>query len=197
MSYNRILDFWFGELESGLAGAAHRKRWYKSTKALDAEIGERFGALLESAAERRLGDWFELPLGRLAFIVLCDQFPRNAFRGTAEAFAFDALALHAAKEGIHLGEDRSLEFDHRNFFYMPIEHSENLLDQHACVGLFSQHRDEAPADLKDKVPLGYAHQHRDIIIRFGRFPHRNDALGRASTPEEQTYLADGHTFGQR
>ena len=196
MSYDRILDFWFGELESGLADAAHRKRWYKSTKALDAEIGERFGALLESAAERRLDDWFESPAGRLAFIVLCDQFPRNAFRGTARAFAYDPLALEAARDGIRLGEDQALETDQRSFFYMPFEHSEDLLDQHTCVGLFSQLLDETPADFKDKVSLSYAHQHRDIIVRFGRFPHRNEALERTSTPDELTYLADGRTFGQ-
>ncbi len=196
MSYNHVLDFWFGKLEAGFADATHRKRWYKSSTNLDTEIRKRFGSLLEDAVEQRLGDWFESPAGRLAFIVLCDQFPRNAFRGTADAFAFDPLALAAARDGVRLGADRSLETDQRSFFYMPFEHSEDLLDQHTCVGLFSQLKDETPADFKDKVSLSYAHQHRDVIVRFGRFPHRNKVLERPSTSEELAYLADGHTFGQ-
>ena len=169
MSYNHILDFWFGELKGGFADQSHRKRWYISTPELDAEIRERFGPLLESAADQSLGEWFGAPMGRLAYIVLCDQFPRNAFRATSQAFAYDALALNAAREGVHLGEDRLLETDQRSFFYMPFEHSEDLLDQHTCVGLFSQLKDEtaetaetAETD-KDRVSLGYAHQHRDII----------------------------------
>ncbi len=196
MSYKHVLDFWFGKLEDGFADQSHRKRWYKSSEAFDNEIRKRFGSLLEDAVAQRLGDWFASPAGRLAFIVLCDQFPRNAFRGNAKAFAFDTLALDAARRGVHLGEDRALEIDQRSFFYMPFEHSEDLLDQHACVGLFNQLEHDAPTEFKDKVSLSYAQQHRDIIIRFGRFPHRNEVLGRTSTSEELAYLADGHTFGQ-
>jgi uncharacterized protein (DUF924 family) len=154
---------------------------------------------LRAAQAGELKPWMGDARGQLAFIVLTDQFSRQIHRGTAQAFATDALALSAAREGITRGTDRELEFNHRSFFYMPFEHSEALLDQHTGVGLFAQLRDETPPPYRQHAGEGLRHaqQHRDIIQRFGRFPHRNALLDRASTEAEVEFLAQASgSFGQ-
>ncbi len=193
-----LLEFWFGELTGGFADDAHRSRWFAGGEAFDQECRVAFGSLAARAADGELGDWLGEPRSCLAFILLCDQIPRNIHRGQALAFATDGPALNASRAGIGAGLDRQLAFDERCFFYLPFEHSENLVDQHTCVGLFTALRDETPEGQRHLTGsyLRFAQQHRDIIQRFGRFPHRNAVLGRTSTPEELDYLKTGSDFGQ-
>ena len=194
-----VLDFWFGDLTDGFSDPAHRARWYAFDDAFDRRIGDQFATALRAARAGELSGWQDTPAGRLAFILLTDQFCRQIHRGTAQAFAGDEFALSAAREGVERGMDRGLEFDQRAFFYMPFEHSEVLLDQHTAVGLFSQLRDETPSPYRHHTgaSLRHAQQHRDIIARFGRFPHRNALLERVSTAGELDYLAQGAgSFGQ-
>lgn len=193
-----VLDFWFGELMDGFSDAAHRARWYAFDDAFDRLIADQFAVVLEAARNGELSDWRDAPAGRLAFILLTDQFCRQIHRGTAQAFAGDELALCAAREGVERGMDRGLDLDQRAFFYLPFEHSEVLIDQHTAVALFTQLRDETPAPYRHHTGNGLrqAQQHRDIIQRFGRFPHRNALLDRVSTPEELDFLGASGRFGQ-
>lgn len=193
-----VLDFWFGELMDGFSDAAHRARWYAFDDAFDRLIADQFAVILEAARNGELSDWQDAPAGRLAFILLTDQFCRQIHRGTAQAFAGDELALCAAREGVERGMDRGLDLDQRAFFYLPFEHSEVLIDQHTAVALFTQLRDETPSPYRHHTGNGLrqAQQHRDIIQRFGRFPHRNALLDRVSTPEELDFLGASGRFGQ-
>ncbi len=199
MSLNpgNILEFWFGSLSDGIADDNHRSRWYAVDAAFD-EACAGFKSLYEDLDAGILDAWLETPNDRLAYIILTDQLSRNIFRGTARAFATDNLALAASREGIELGADAGLGVDERCFFYMPFEHSESIIDQHTSVGLFSNLRDQHTGKHKEIAGQGlrYAHQHRDIIERFGRFPHRNGVLGRESTAEEAEFVADSDGFGQ-
>jgi len=193
-----LLTFWFGELEDGFADAAHRERWFNGGPSFDDDCRVRFGDLAVRAADGELADWLASPRGTLALILLCDQIPRNIYRGQALAFATDALALNAAREGVEAGLDQQLALDERCFIYLPFEHSERLLDQHTCVGLMSDLADQTPEPYRHLTAgyLPYARQHRDIIRRFGRFPHRNAVLGRTSSEAELAFLSAGPTFGQ-
>ena len=193
-----ILSYWFGELQEGFAPENKRARWFAFDPEFDRDVASRFSHLVEAAANAGLDHWLSNPAGCLAFILLTDQFTRQIYRGQPEAFALDSLALSAARGGILRSFDRSLAWDERSFFYMPFEHSEDLLDQHTSVGLFSQLRDETPSGRKHLTgqSLRYAQSHRDIIQRFGRFPHRNPVLDRTSTRVEREYLAEGTQFGQ-
>jgi uncharacterized protein (DUF924 family) len=193
-----VLDFWFGDLTDGFSDAAHRARWYAFDDAFDRLIRDQFAAALQTARAGELSGWQNTAPGRLAFILLTDQFCRQIHRGTAQAFAGDELALSAAREGVERGIDRGLDLNQRAFFYMPFEHSEALIDQHTAVGLFTQLRDETPAPYRHHTGTGLRHaqQHRDIIQRFGRFPHRNALLDRVSTPEELDFLGASGRFGQ-
>ncbi|MGK0260423.1 MAG: hypothetical protein ACI96M_003870 [Candidatus Azotimanducaceae bacterium] len=195
--YAPLLKFWFGALEDGIASEKKRANWFASDPGYDAEC-QQFAPLLSDAASGRLNQWNNEPRGRLALVLLCDQIPRNVFRGTSQAYQFDNLALKTAKEGILQGSDLALHWDERAFFYMPFEHSERLLDQHTAVGLFSKLRDDVPNNLNNMFgnTLRFAHKHRDIIIRFGRFPHRNEVLTRTSTAEEIEFLTAADHFGQ-
>ncbi len=196
--WHDLLAFWFGQQSDGLAPKAQREQWFAPNPNFDAQCSASFGPLLAPAAAGELRDWLEQPRGRLAFIILTDQIPRNVYRGTAEAYDWDPLALKAARDGIIQGVDQTLGWDERSFLYMPFEHSEDILDQHLAVGLFTHLRDASPKDIRDITGnnLRYAQQHRDIIIRFGRFPHRNEVLRRASTPAEKAFVADSDGFGQ-
>ena len=198
MPWQPLLAFWFGELVDGFADASHRKRWFAGGPEFDAELGERFGALIDAALTGRLEAWLDEPRGRLAYVLVTDQLTRNVHRGTANAFAGDALALAAATDAVASGDDTALQVDERCFLYMPFEHSERLLDQHTCVGLFSEllTNSSANGDARIASYLDYAHEHRDIIRRFGRFPHRNALLGRTNTAAEDEFLASGKNFGQ-
>ncbi len=193
-----ILDLWFGPLEDGFSTDEFRRRWFESTPEFDAEIRNRFHGVLAQAAAGGFREWCTSSRGSLAYIVLTDQFSRQIHRGTAAAFATDHLALAAAQAGLAEEQDRSLEFDERAFFYLPFEHSESLTDQTRSVELFTRLRDETPKGFRHLTGnyLRYAHAHRDIIRRFGRFPHRNASLGRSNTAEESEHLESAHRFGQ-
>lgn len=197
-AFQPLLDFWFGPLTNGLAAADKRKRWFTPDSAFDALCAEKFSPLFDLVGSGDLAHWHNSAHGQLAFILLTDQLPRNIFRGTRKAFAFDSAALQTARDGIAAGIDQQLESDEQAFFYLPFEHSENLLDQHIAVGLFTCLRDTSPKDIRDITgnTLRYAQQHRDIILRFGRFPHRNAALGRKSSQAEEDFIAAGDGFGQ-
>jgi uncharacterized protein (DUF924 family) len=196
--WQAILDFWLGELTDGMADDAHRKQWFTPDSGFDGRCRDRFEHLLSQAAEGALAGWLTAPKSALAYIVLCDQLPRNIHRATPAAFAWDELALAAARRGIEDGLDRHLVCDERAFFYMPFEHSEAILDQHTAVGLFTSLRDASPKDHRQTTGnyLRFAQQHRDIILRFGRFPHRNEVLGRSSSDAELEFVATGDGFGQ-
>lgn len=167
-----ILAFWFAP--------DARERWFAPDPAFDAEIGERFADLIEPAAAGRLDDWRSRSEGALALCLLLDQFPRNIWRGTPRAFAYDPAARRVAADAVAAGLDRGLRPEERHFIYLPFEHSEDLADQERAVALI--------AALGDPGWYDYAVRHREIIARFGRFPHRNAILGRASTPEELAFL---------
>jgi uncharacterized protein (DUF924 family) len=195
IEYLELLDFWFGELTEGVADDEHRTRWFVASSDFDQQCASRFGRLLNDV---NAIDWGDSPRARLASIILYDQLPRNIYRGQREAFAHDQHALSVARCGVEQRADLELNLDERAFFYMPFEHSESLLDQHTAVGLFGGLRDAAPKPLRNQTgnSLRFAQQHRDIIVRFGRFPHRNSVLGRDSSPEELAFVAGGDGFGQ-
>jgi uncharacterized protein (DUF924 family) len=176
-----VLLFWFGPPSE--RGKAH-KHWFVKSEAFDLEVRERFLAVYEDAAAGKLAHLKESAADCLALIVLLDQFPRNMFRGAARAVATDPLAREIARRAVARGFDRSLLPMERLFVYLPFEHSENLADQERACDL-TQPLDLVAPELK---AYSYALAHRDIIRRFGRFPHRNAILGRASTPEELEFL---------
>jgi uncharacterized protein (DUF924 family) len=189
--FQDVLAFWFGDLdEQGRADEAHVKRWWTKDTAFDQEIRDRFGALHEAIVSGAHEAWLESPRGRLAYVIVLDQFSRNMFRGTSKMFAWDEVALREAIAGIDRGMDRTVAHDERAFYYLPLMHSEELEVQQQCVDLFTAWRDEVDETLRDAVAnsLDFAVRHLDIVRRFGRFPHRNDLLGRVSTPEELEFL---------
>ena len=186
---NAVLDFWFGA--PGDPGYAEpRPAWFRKDEAFDAEIVRRFGALIDVALSGGLGgglgDWALSPLPALAQIIVLDQFTRNTFRGQARAFAGDALALAAARAMVARGQDYALTGVQRQFAYLPFEHAEDLAAQLESLRLFAQLEHDEPA--RSEL-VEWAQRHHDIVARFGRFPHRNAALGRASTAEELAFLA--------
>jgi uncharacterized protein (DUF924 family) len=187
-----IREYWFGAaLEDAAVTARERARlWWSKSPELDNEIRRRFENCVIKAGAGELEDWASNPQDRLALILLTDQFPRTIYRDSARAFAFDAKALSLARDGIDAGFDVSLRPLERVFFYLPLEHSESLADQQRSVSLFQKLVDEVSQDHKPPFAeyLDFAVRHRDIIGRFGRFPHRNEALGRISTPEELAFL---------
>jgi uncharacterized protein (DUF924 family) len=186
-----VLAFWFGALDAdGRADAAHGARWWRKDPAFDAEIRARFGALHAAALTGGREAWRAAPRTCLAYVIVLDQFSRNLFRGDAQAFAGDTRALATARQAVDRGDDRALACDERGFLYMPFMHSEDRAVQQRSVQLYAAWLAEAPAPLHERLTgnLKYAQQHRDIVERFGRFPHRNAVLGRASTPEELTFL---------
>ena len=187
MKAQDVLDFWFLPPTDPGYGKA-RPEWFRKDPAFDAEIRERFGSLIAQAVAGGLREW-DLEhgaQGTLARILLLDQFTRNAWRETPEAFAGDTLALLAAQSLVDSGADRTLTPFGRAFAYMPYEHAEDARMQQCAVDLFAGLASEH-AGFTDM--LDYAHRHRGVIARFGRFPHRNPILGRASTADELQYLS--------
>src|SRR5690606_12090007 len=174
-----VLDFWLGNGSDAEIRARSASLWWRKDPATDAAIRERFGALRERAVGGALAHWEETAPGRLALIILVDQFSRNLFRDSPQAFAFDELARRWCVEGLAAGMDRELPLSGRIFFYLPLEHSESLEDQERSVSLFADLLAEAPDSLRSVFVncLDFARRHRDIILRFGRFPHRNAVLG--------------------
>jgi uncharacterized protein (DUF924 family) len=187
-----LLAFWFGPLDGdGLAAPERAARWFDGGPAFDRELAERFGADHGEARAGRLDRWADLPRGRLALVLHLDQLSRNLFRGSADAFGTDAHALALARGGLARGEDAGLAPIERVFLYLPFEHSEALEDQEVSVARFRALAEAAPPHARETFAayLDYAVRHRDVIARFGRFPHRNAVLGRASTAEELAFLA--------
>ena len=181
-----VLDYWFGAAGSPERGTI-RELWFKKSEATDREIATRFGALVERALRGELAGWAETPSGALAQIILLDQFTRNIHRDTARAFAGDPRALRAATAMVGARQDLALPPEQRGFVYLPFEHAEDLAMQDEALRLFARLAEVAPqmADSSD-----YARRHRDVILRFGRFPHRNAALGRQSTADESSFLRE-------
>lgn len=177
---DEVLSFWFEEVGP--------ERWFESTPELDETIRQRFGALHDKLASKLPQEATASPRGALAATIVLDQFPRNVYRGTAKAFATDDQAIGLARKAIDSKLDEHLTLAERQFLYMPFQHSEILADQEHAVMLFKA--------LGEKEALRYAIEHRDIIERFGRFPHRNRALGRQSTAEEEAFLQEHKGFGQ-
>jgi uncharacterized protein (DUF924 family) len=186
----RILRFWFGERPAELPSAQRLRFWFGGDAATDRAIAAQFAQAVARAAAGDYRHWATTSRGTLALLILLDQFPRNIFRGTPGAYASDGLALALAEAGLAAGQDRSLSPAERAFFYLPLEHSENLAVQQRSVQLFQALRDEAPVEFQPVCTsfLDYAMRHRAIIERFGRFPHRNATLGRTSTAEESAFL---------
>jgi uncharacterized protein (DUF924 family) len=196
----RVLAFWFADAASDPARAAARvPTWFAVDPAFDAAIGEQFGALVARAGRGELAGWEASPRGALAAVILLDQFPRNLFRGSAAAFAHDAAALATARRALAAGHQRALAPVEHLFLLLPFEHAESLAAQDECVARASALARDCPPEWREVMRsfVPYAEQHRAIVERFGRFPHRNAALGRASTPAEQAYLAgEAEHFGQ-
>jgi uncharacterized protein (DUF924 family) len=198
ISAQDLLFFWFGPRPYTPARIQqHARLWFgepdapEITPQTDELIRERYGELTEAAERGALGAWESSPRRRLALILLLDQFPRNIYRGTARAYAQDLQALSLAVSGMQFGADATLDPVERLFFYMPLMHAESPDVQDESVAAFRRLLDEAPAELRSMFEsnLHYAVAHRDVITRFGRFPHRNQALGRDSTPQEVGWLA--------
>ena len=174
----QIISFW---------RQAGQERWFKRDDAFDAGITARFAGLHARAASGALAAWEENAQGALALLLLLDQFPRNMFRASARAFATDAQARAVADRALARKFDAAAEPELRQFFYLPFMHSENIADQERCVALYEGAHDAGGA--------GYARTHRGIVARFGRFPHRNRALSRQTSPEEQAFLDEGGFAG--
>ncbi|SFU38968.1 Uncharacterized conserved protein, DUF924 family [Polaromonas sp. YR568] len=194
-----VLDFWLGDgVHKEWPTQDLNKRWFSGGAELDTEISERFGSDVEAAVAGGLQDWEQPPLNRLALVILLDQFTRNVFRGKGEAFAGDARAQQLVLQALADGEDLTLPWAGRLFLYMPLMHAESLALQDECVARFVRLQADAPDSLKQRLQsnIDFAHLHRDIIARFGRFPYRNAALGRLDTAEEADFLLKGPRFGQ-
>lgn len=178
-----ILEFWFGHPDEPGYGKP-RQVWFSKKTDFDREMHSRFLTDYQQAAAGYLDNWLDTPESCLALILLLDQFPRNVFRDTAEAFATDSEALSAAQHAVTQGDDRKLLPVQCWFIYLPFEHSESLADQRQCVKLFQQ----LSHDPDSVGAIEYAFRHMQIIERFGRFPHRNSILNRTSTPKEEEFL---------
>ena len=172
MKYSDVIGFWFDEVEAEL--------WWKKDEAFDRSIADRFSVLHRAAAGCELFAWRQTPLGRLAEIIVLDQFSRNIYRDSPLAFACDSLALCLAQHAIGAGADRELDAGKRLFCYMPFMHSESRLMHEAALALFTE--------LGLESNLTFELKHKEIIDRFGRYPHRNAVLGRTSTPAELAFL---------
>ncbi len=173
LGFQSVLSFWFDP--------ANTKSWFKKDEEFDRLIAEQFGEIHAAAARGELWTWREKPEGRLAEVIVLDQFSRNMFRGDRRSFAFDSLALVLAQEAIAQGTDKSLDPDRRQFLYMPFMHSESLKVHERAVELFGS--------LEAEDNLRYELRHLEILKRFGRYPHRNEILGRSSTTEELAFLS--------
>lgn len=171
--YHDIIEFWFSEIDMSM--------WFAKDEAFDQEIRSRFSDIHTQAANCELWTWRSNPLGSLAEIIILDQFSRNMYRGKAEAFLYDSLALALAQNAISGGLDSELSVEQRSFMYMPFMHSESLLIHEEAVKLFTR--------LGAKNNLEYELKHKAIIEQFGRYPHRNQILGRSSTAEEREFLS--------
>jgi len=197
---DRILGFWFGESELDREQLTlYYRRWFSVDTLFDTEIRANFAAMVAAAGSGELEHLDESARGTLAAILLLDQFPRNIYRGRAAAFRFDPQALNHCRRGLAIGQDRELTNVERMFFYLPLQHAEDLDCQRESMHLFQQLRSDADDDFMDIADrcVKFAAEHYTLIERFGRFPHRNAILEREPTAEEREYLASAYrTFGQ-
>ena len=196
-----ILSFWFGLSRTDPAAVPERmQRWFGADPEFDEQRRQRFGDLYRQACAGEFSEWELTARGTLALILLLDQFSRNMFRGDPAAFAEDATAQRLCLEGVQRGHDAILTPLERGFFYLPLQHAEQPHLQEQSVRCYQCLLEEAGEEWRPHIQgmLDYAIEHRDIIARFGRFPHRNQILGRQSTPEEREFLAAGAAdYGQR
>ncbi len=194
-----VLDFWLGDgLERGWSSDPRDELWFGGDPELDGRIRERFGALVERAVAGELQDWEDRIDTRLALVLLLDQFTRNVYRGQALAFAGDARAQRLSLQAHARGMDAGLATVGQVFLTMPLVHAEDLALQDESVRRFERLIATSPPELEERLArnLHFARLHQEIVARFGRFPHRNAALGRVSTPAEEAFLKDGPRFGQ-
>ena len=196
---HEILSAWFADQTRDNPGLdARMNRWFGENAELDIKVRHRFGSLIQRASDGELEHWAQTPLGRLALILLIDQFRRNVYRSTADAFSHDRAALKLCVEGAIAKHDQKLTPIQRVFFYMPMQHAESLKVQKKSVAVFRALANAATESDKDMFETfaDFAELHHDIVEQFGRFPHRNPILGRESSAKEKEYLEDGPTFGQ-
>jgi len=193
-----VLDFWLGELdENGLASSEKSKSWWKKSADFDRRIRESFATDSANILAGRNDDWLETPRGTLAAVIVLDQFSRNMYRDRPEMYAGDSLAVSLAHDAIKKGFDKDLPTDARVFLYMPFMHAEELALQDRCVELFAAMKDDVGEAAQGRIASNhkFAVQHRDIVAKWGRFPHRNEIVGRESTPEEVEFLkSPGSSF---
>jgi uncharacterized protein (DUF924 family) len=200
MEAQTVLDYWFGEdVTDGSVpprsaqeiAKQQSKFWWSKNTTIDTDIHQRFEPVLKALLTGNYRSWFSTPQGRLAAIIVLDQFSRNMYRENAQAFTQDSLALSWTLEGIRQGDDKKLTPLQRVFFYLPLEHCEQLNMQNLAIEKFSQLVADAPTSFSELANgfLNYAHQHQEVIARFGRFPHRNALLNRISSAQEDEYLA--------
>ncbi|MDP6948245.1 MAG: DUF924 family protein [Arenicellales bacterium] len=195
---NEVLAFWFGDaLEGPDRSQARQQTWFTTDPEFDRTIAERFGRLPDAALQGDLDKWAISARSSLALVLVLDQFPRNIYRNSPQAFAYDGAALKRAVAVVDQGVDQQLHPVEATFLYLPFEHSEDLAVQQRSIALFQQLAQRPGVYGKiTQEALAYARKHRDIIARFGRFPHRNAILGRPSSRAEQDFLAQGgDTFG--
>lgn len=195
-----VLDFWFSgsDLDSPTVDS-RMDRWFGSDEELDATISGRFGELVDKASRGELGDWAKQPEGRLALVILLDQFRRNIYRGKPEAFEKDKDALKIVIEGTMAGDHKQLSAEQRIFFFMPLQHAESLKIQEKSVSIYNALAESVSGTLRETFATcaHFAELHRDIIAEFGRFPHRNAILGRENSSAESAYLSgNAPNFGQ-
>ncbi len=199
MTPETVLEFWFADgLVAGWPSRPMGDLWWSGGKPVDEDIRARFGSAVEEAVNGGLTGWESPLLHRLALVILLDQFTRNVFRGQPRAFAGDPRARALAERTLAQGEDADLPLVGRVFIAMPLMHAENPVSQAACVRHFQNLLADCPAVHAHQLRgnLEAAREHQDIVAAYGRFPHRNAVLGRASTPEETTFLQTGKRFGQ-
>ncbi|MBO89970.1 MAG: hypothetical protein CMP14_10645 [Rickettsiales bacterium] len=196
----QIIEFWLGESQtSPEAAAGRRDLWYRGGTPVDIEIGQRFGNLVAEACNGSFSEWRASPEGCLASILLLDQFTRNLYRNTADAYLGDAVAFEVTVTAIEKGLDRMLHPVSRIWLYHPFHHSEQVAHQDRGIGLLHGTICDAPLEWHPYIKKSISGwtRHRDIVARFGRFPHRNEVLGRVSTEEELEFLSSsGESFGQ-
>ncbi|PCI38151.1 MAG: hypothetical protein COB50_02725 [Thiotrichales bacterium] len=191
--YSDVLTFWFGADNSDKSAdylSQRQKLWFAKSDNTDKMIEKKFAQTLEDVANGKYDSWLDKASSRIAYIILLDQFPRNIYRNTPKAFSFDSIDLKAALDGISKKQDLELPLLQRCFFYLPLEHAEDVSMQKTCVNKAEQMLAEAPNNLQNYLSgyLDYAKAHQRIIDRFGRFPHRNIILKRESTKEEVAFL---------
>lgn len=192
-SFGEVLDFWFGDSGTTEAVVARqRPLWFGKSPENDALVAERFGATLDAAMRGELDDWLDTPVGRLALTIVLDQFPHHVWRGDGKSFSCDPKALKLALDTVQRHDDELVSPLARVFLYLPLEHAETLDVQDLSVALFEKLLREIEGEEKAVFEsfLDYARKHRDVVARFGRFPHRNAMLGRESTAEELEFLKE-------